>query len=320
VTTAATVDAASLRSLGGAGSQLAELLARTVTDCICAALDPPCTPCEDTDVLLACLEVRDCTVVRICNAERDYVISGSALRYWLPSKLLHRGVEWFCCRPGPRRDAPPAETGRLAFSEAGFGTGEPVAAMPWDLLGLPEPARLLRDAKERVGAARAAPAVPQPPTAASQAAADATVEQIADLAARVAALTEQLTRTQAKLGETGAKVGETEAKLGETEARLGETEAKLGETEARLGETLRVTQADLGKTQASLSALGSRPPAQASQAPPRAAAARQVSLGEASARRRNSAAKRPAAEKPASPADSGGAAAGSGASETNDDT
>ena len=98
-------------------------------------------------------------MVRICNADRDYVLSGSALRYWLPTGLLHQGVEFLCCRAERGRDVVKAEPGRLAFAEAGFGAGEPVAAVPWDLLGLPEPANLLRKAMERVGAARADPAV-----------------------------------------------------------------------------------------------------------------------------------------------------------------
>jgi len=148
-----------LRSAGRAGSALAELFTRLVADCICAALNPPCAPCDDTDVLLACLEVRDCEVVRICNAERDYVISGSALRYWLPTGLLHQGIEAICCRAGTDR-AVKAEPGRLVFAETGFVGGQPSAGKPWDVLGLPDVANLLRRAAERLGAARSAPAVP----------------------------------------------------------------------------------------------------------------------------------------------------------------
>ena len=102
-TAAGEEETAKVRSLGRAGSELADLFARIVQDCICAAVNPPCAPCEDTDVLLACLEVADCTVVRICNAERDYVLSGSALRYWLPTSLLPRAVE---CSLLPRRARP----------------------------------------------------------------------------------------------------------------------------------------------------------------------------------------------------------------------
>ena len=191
-----------------------------VRDCICAAFNPPCAPCEDTDVLLACLEVCDCTVVRICNAERDYVVSGSALRYWLPTGLLHQGLESFCCCAERGRDVARAEPGRLAFAEAGFGAGEPVAAAPWDLLGLPNPGHMLRDAMERAGAARAAPAVPEPPPEADGADAGATAQQVAALAERVAELTERLTQAQARLDKTEAELGETQAELRRTQHSL----------------------------------------------------------------------------------------------------
>ena len=122
MTTGDQQEARQIRSLGRAGSELAELVARIVTDCICAAFNPPCAPCEDTDVLLACLEVRDCTVVRICNADRDYVISGSALRYWLPAGLLH---ELECsAAPRPRRDAA-RRTWQAGLRRSRFGAGNP---------------------------------------------------------------------------------------------------------------------------------------------------------------------------------------------------
>jgi hypothetical protein len=236
LTTAADSETQRIRSLGRAVSKLAELVAGVVTDCICAAFGPPCAPCEDTDVLLACLEVCDCTVVRICNAERDYVISGSALRYWLPTGPLHQWLESFCCPSGRCRDVARAEPGRLTFAEAGFGAGEPVAATPWSLLDLPNPGHLLRDVAERVGAARAAPTTPQPPPADGTADADATAQQIAALAERVAEITKQLTQNQ---------------------ARLDKTEAKLSKTQA----DLRKTKDDLGKAQANISGLRSQPQA-----------------------------------------------------------
>jgi hypothetical protein len=208
LTTGAESETHRIRSLGRAGSELAELVARFVTDCICADFDPPCASCDDTDVLLACLEVCDCTVVRICNAERDYVISGPALRYWLPTGPLREWLEFFCCRPEPCRDVARPEPGTLTFSEAGFGAGESVTATPWDLLGLPNPANVVRDVMERAGAARAAPAVPppSPPSAAGRADADAAAQQVAALAKLVADLTEQLTQTQARLDKTEAKL------------------------------------------------------------------------------------------------------------------
>ena len=218
VTAAAIGDARTVRSLGQAGSELIELLTRFLTDCICAALNPPCVPCEDTDVLLACLQVRDCDVVRICNAERDYVVSGSALRYWLPVGFLHEHVECFCCRDKPSQGRAGEESGRLSFQETGFGALEPAAGVPWELLSLPQPADLLRSALQRAGVALPAPAVPVPPPtppvpppappAADTAAADATARQLAALTQRVTELTGQLTETQTRLAETQTQLTE----------------------------------------------------------------------------------------------------------------
>jgi hypothetical protein len=77
---------------------LNELVGRYQRDCVCAAINPPCPPCDDDAVLLACLDVRDCAVVRICSTVRDWVISGPALRYWIPQLAeLHQVLEAFCC-------------------------------------------------------------------------------------------------------------------------------------------------------------------------------------------------------------------------------
>ena len=284
LTTATKSEIQEIRSLGRAGYELAELVAGVVKDCICAAFDPPCAPCEDTDVLLACLEVCDCEVVRICNADRDYVITGSALRYWLPTGRLHEGLKSFCCPPEPGRDVTRAEPGKLAFSEAGFRAGEPMADASWDLLGLWSPARMLREVMGQAGVTRAAPAAPPPPPPppAEGADAGATARQVATLAEHVAELTKQLTQSQ---------------------ARLDKTEAKLGETQA----DLRKTKDDLGKVRANLSAPGSQP-----QAVP-------ASADKARTRRRSPAASRPAAVAEAQ-ADSSEAAARPDAPEADDGT
>jgi hypothetical protein len=262
-------------------------------------------------VLLACLEVRDCTVVRICNAERDYVISGPALRYWLPTGLLRQWLELFCCPPERGRDVARAEPGRLAFSEAGFGAGEPAATTPWDLLALPDPAHILREVMERADAARAAPAAPRvPPPTAGGADTDATAQQVAALAGSVADLTEQLRQSQ---------------------ARLDKAEATLGETQA----DLRETRDELGKARTSLSTPGSQPqaapaspsPASPSPASSSKAAPSKAAPSKARTRRRGAAASRPAAAEAQAPADAGDAkgdadepAAGSEVPETSDDT
>ncbi len=73
-------------------------LIRYLLDCICAALNPPCPPCEDASVLLACLTVEECEVTDICNLERTFVLSSTALRYWVPLlQALGSVFEKLCC-------------------------------------------------------------------------------------------------------------------------------------------------------------------------------------------------------------------------------
>jgi hypothetical protein len=86
------------------GRLLVHALVRYVLDCVCAALNPVCQPCNDPAILLACLEVKDCKVVRICNLERTFVISPTAIRYWLPLHLLGSLIEQLCC-PGAKLEA-----------------------------------------------------------------------------------------------------------------------------------------------------------------------------------------------------------------------
>ncbi|MDH3445863.1 MAG: hypothetical protein OEN50_18205, partial [Deltaproteobacteria bacterium] len=81
--------------------QLHSAWVRYLKDCVCAAFNPPCAPCEDSAVLLACLEVKDCHVVEICNLKRKFVLSGSTLRYWFPPlNSLGEALEKLCC-PDP---------------------------------------------------------------------------------------------------------------------------------------------------------------------------------------------------------------------------
>jgi hypothetical protein len=80
-----------------AAESLANVFFRYLTDCLCAALNPACAPCDDPAVLLACLEVKDCEVVRICNLERTFVLSPTAVRYWLPIGLFGQLIEQACC-------------------------------------------------------------------------------------------------------------------------------------------------------------------------------------------------------------------------------
>lgn len=67
-------------------------------DQACLALLPPCEPCDDPAVLLACVKVVGCNVVEICNLERRMVWSPTALRYWLPPLTwLGVAIEEVCC-------------------------------------------------------------------------------------------------------------------------------------------------------------------------------------------------------------------------------
>jgi hypothetical protein len=81
-----------------AAKRLAEAIIRYLIECICAALNPPCQPCEDSAVKLACLTVDDCEVISICNLERTFVLSAPAVRYWVPFlHALGEAFERFCC-------------------------------------------------------------------------------------------------------------------------------------------------------------------------------------------------------------------------------
>jgi hypothetical protein len=87
---------------------LASIFFRYLADCLCAALNPACAPCDDPAVLLACLEVNDCEVVRICNLERTFVLSPTAVRYWTPVDLVGKALEQACCPVAPCPDDPHA--------------------------------------------------------------------------------------------------------------------------------------------------------------------------------------------------------------------
>ncbi|MGB3441553.1 MAG: hypothetical protein WBA97_22625 [Actinophytocola sp.] len=84
-----------------AAAALTAALVRFVTDAACASLNPPCTDCTDTDVLLAHLELDDCDVLRVCSATREQVLpGGSAYGEWLPKLYpLRELAARLCCRP-----------------------------------------------------------------------------------------------------------------------------------------------------------------------------------------------------------------------------
>lgn len=79
-------------------------------ECFCDHVNPPCPPCDDLGVLIACLEVKDCEVVRICNLERKFVLTPVALRYWFPALCqIGEAVEELCC---PGVECPPDDAAR----------------------------------------------------------------------------------------------------------------------------------------------------------------------------------------------------------------
>lgn len=78
-------------------------LRRFVTDAACSTLNPPCTDCTDTDVLLAHVELDDCDVVRVCSATREQVLPGGTMYgEWLPKLYpLRELADRLCCEPVP---------------------------------------------------------------------------------------------------------------------------------------------------------------------------------------------------------------------------
>jgi hypothetical protein len=98
-----TLSPGELHQLGVAAGRLATYVRRFVTDAACSTLNPPCTDCADTDVLLAHLELDGCDVVRVCSATREQVLpGGSAYGEWLPKLYrLRELAERVCCEPLP---------------------------------------------------------------------------------------------------------------------------------------------------------------------------------------------------------------------------
>ncbi|HEX6354201.1 hypothetical protein [Actinophytocola sp.] len=76
---------------------------RFVTDAACSTLNPPCTDCTDTDVLLAHVELDGCDVVRVCSATREQVLPGGSMYgEWLPKLFPLRELAGrLCCEPVP---------------------------------------------------------------------------------------------------------------------------------------------------------------------------------------------------------------------------
>jgi hypothetical protein len=97
-----------LEQIAVAAGKLSAAVRRFVSDAACATLNPPCSNCSDTDVLLAHVELDDCDVVRICSATREQVLpGGSAYGEWLPKLYrLRELAERVCCQPAPTHKRP----------------------------------------------------------------------------------------------------------------------------------------------------------------------------------------------------------------------
>ncbi len=97
---------ASARQAQIAIEQTMDVLIRYLRECICSAINPPCPPCDDPAVLLACLRVEGCEVRDICNLERTFVLTPVAIRYWMPFlRAFGNLLERVCC-PSNRCDPP----------------------------------------------------------------------------------------------------------------------------------------------------------------------------------------------------------------------
>jgi hypothetical protein len=166
---ASTTDISALERSAGdstAATQLAGIFVKIYKECICMAINPPCAQCDDTDVLLACLTVKDCDVVDICNLARDLVLSPAALSYWLSWDRLQAQLEAFCCPDLPCTPHQPSETVTLQrppFNLERLGA-PPAAGQPPPAAGQPPPA----SGQPPPAAGQPPPASEQPPPAAGQ--------------------------------------------------------------------------------------------------------------------------------------------------------
>ena len=93
-----------LMHMADAAHTASDAIWRYYNDCECAAINPPCPPCDDPGVLLACIEVDHCKVVRICNTVREYVYAPSTLRYW---DAIDVPPSWMCCGREKREASKP---------------------------------------------------------------------------------------------------------------------------------------------------------------------------------------------------------------------
>jgi hypothetical protein len=114
-----------------ASDELVRIFVEIMRDCVCNAVVPPCQDCSDTGVLLACIKVKNCKVIEICNLSRHFVPSPGALRYWFGADRIEHWLHRECCtEPDCRDDRQPGAT-----------EGRQIR-LP--ILGIAEPARLVQ--------------------------------------------------------------------------------------------------------------------------------------------------------------------------------
>jgi hypothetical protein len=196
-----TVKAGELKDFARAADQVYSALYRFVADLACGCLPPPPLGCTDTDVLLATVEVEDCTVVRICSAGREQVLpGGAAYGAWLTQlPLLRELTGRFCCGPVPKD---------CYVEEKGEDGGISLPYVPGWLLGTDDSdlGRLLAvlgaipASRAAATAVRPRPAVPaaQQAPATDPAPAPAPDPELADLRDRLAAVTARLAALESR--------------------------------------------------------------------------------------------------------------------------
>lgn len=117
-------------NLDEARKKLVHAYLRLVRDCICRAVLPPCAPCDDTGVALACIEMADCQVIDICNLERKFVLTAPNFRYWFPVNLFGDLIERLCCSDIRIEDEAPPKKQPEAAPQAAAVAPAAAAAQP----------------------------------------------------------------------------------------------------------------------------------------------------------------------------------------------
>ena len=139
--------------------ELIEIFLELLRECLCIAFLPRCPPCDCLEVELACIRVRGCDVVEICNLSREFVLSPAALRYWFGFGRLERELRLFCCPEEECPKSPKSLQDREAEADARATTVQS-PELPAEALG--RAGRVLQDVV-RAMALLATPGSPEAP-------------------------------------------------------------------------------------------------------------------------------------------------------------